>query len=200
MTIKYEKTLRAISVVLSPTGIAIIVSGIFSFGFPLRASILDPVWVFILGTIFIGFLPISAVIYERSKGNVSLEVPNQEERTYFLVLAVFFYGIGAVIFYLIQCMIMFVISAAYITVTSTVTAVNSRTKVSVHAAGAAGPLTAIVMVYGIWTLFVYSIVVLVVWVRLELKAHTSSELLTGTIIGIIMTVLTLLLLLPLWSV
>lgn len=199
MTIRYEKTLRAISVVLSPTGIAIMVSGVFSFGSPIGVGTLGPIWVFILGTVFIGFLPISAVILERSKGNVSLEVPDQEERTRFLVLAVFFYGIGAVIFYLIQCLIMFVISMAYVAVTSTVTAVNSRTKVSVHAAGAAGPLTTIVIVYGMWTVFVYSIVLLVVLVRLKLKAHTPNELLMGTVIGIIVTGLTLLLLLPLWS-
>lgn len=199
MTIRHEKTLRAISVVLSPTGIAIMVSGVFSFGSPIGVGTLGPIWVFILGTIFIGFLPISAVILERSKGNVSLEVPDQEERTRFLVLAVFFYGIGAVIFYLIQCLIMFVISMAYVAVTSTVTAVNSRTKVSIHAAGAAGPLTAIVIVYGMWTVFVYSIVLLVVLVRLKLKAHTPNELMMGTVIGIIVTGLTLLLLLPLWS-
>ncbi|MFX0068061.1 MAG: hypothetical protein ACFFC5_04335 [Promethearchaeota archaeon] len=200
MAVKYEKTLKAVSVILSPTGIAMLVSGIFSYGSPIGVGILNPIYVFVLGALLIGFFPIGAVIYERSKGKVSLEVPKQEERTHFLVLAIFFYVIGALVFYVVQCMIMVVISAAYVTVTSTITAVNFKTKVSVHAAGAAGPLTAVVIIYGIRTAFVYSFVALVVWIRLKLRAHTPEELLMGTMIGVLITGFTLLALLPLWSI
>ncbi|MFX0097566.1 MAG: hypothetical protein ACFE7E_07385 [Candidatus Hodarchaeota archaeon] len=199
MTVDYDKMLKAISVILSPTGIAIVISGIFSFGSPIGVGIFNPIYIFILGILLIGLFPIGAVVYERSKGKVSLEVPNKKERTHFLVLAIFFYVIGALVFYIVQCMIMVVICAAYITVTSTITAVNFKTKVSVHAAGAAGPLTAVVIIYGIWTVFVYSFVALVVWIRLKLGAHTPKELLAGTMIGIIITGLTLFTLLPVWS-
>jgi membrane-associated phospholipid phosphatase len=97
------------------------------------------------------------------------------------------YLIGSLIFFYGKSTTMYAISLSYVFVTLGVTLINLKWKISVHAAGISGPSTALVCVFGLAALPVVALIVLVVWARIKLKAHTPWQSIAGAIVGILIT-------------
>ncbi len=75
----------------------------------------------------------------------------------------------------------------YATNTLAVTAINTKWKISAHAVGASGPLTSLAITFGWEVLPLFVLMLVVAWARIELKAHTRSQVTAGALLGILLT-------------
>ena len=65
--------------------------------------------------------------------------------------------------------------------------ITFKWKISIHASGLTGPVTAIVYFLGSTMLPLFLVVIPIAWARLELKAHTIMQITAGAIITTIIT-------------
>ena len=65
--------------------------------------------------------------------------------------------------------------------------ISLKWKISVHAWGITGPLTSLIFQFGLLLSPIWLLVVPVGWARLEMKAHTLSQILAGAMIAIPLT-------------
>jgi membrane-associated phospholipid phosphatase len=56
-------------------------------------------------------------------------------------------------------------------------------KISVHTAVAAGTVVVLSLVFGPWLLFLWAVVALIAWSRVELRDHTVGQVLGGMPFG-----------------
>jgi len=67
------------------------------------------------------------------------------------------------------------------------TLISLKWKISVHAWGITGPLTSLIFQFGLLLSPIWLLVVPVGWARLEMKAHSLSQILAGAMIAIPLT-------------
>jgi membrane-associated phospholipid phosphatase len=65
--------------------------------------------------------------------------------------------------------------------------ISLKWKISIHASGIAGPLTALVFSLGVIAVTFLLLVVPVAWARLTLKAHTPMQVIVGALLTILIT-------------
>jgi len=182
-----KKIANIISVILSPIGIALYSTIIFSFFptvYPKNYSFLISVT---LGILFLCIFPIIGILYLYLRRRIDLWISDQKTRTPLYITAITAYIIGAIIFYFIDYEVMFVLTMAYVFVTFVVMLANLFTKVSSHTAGVVGPITALTYVYGIVILPLFVLIPFTIWARYKLKAHNFLQLISGAIIAVIVT-------------
>ncbi len=149
--------------------------------------ILNPITNLFICLILMVALPIVPIVYRAWKGDIDLDVSEQELRTPYFFFAILCYITAYLTYWMLQCDVMRVLSAAYITVTTTVMLVTRWSKVSVHGAGTSGPGTALIILYGLPATLVILIWIAVVWSRTYLKQHTLLQSITGIFLAIIVT-------------
>ncbi len=140
--------------------------------------------------IFLGVAPIVAVLAGVVRGKVDVFVSRRSDRPLYFVPAVASHVIGGYAFMVLGDWLLAVFAFAYAAVTATVLALTFVEKVSVHAAGVAGPTTFMILAFGVAYSVLYVLVPTVGLARLCLKAHTARELILGTLIAVIVTALT----------
>jgi membrane-associated phospholipid phosphatase len=79
----------------------------------------------------------------------------------------------------------------YTTTTLATALINTKTKISVHIAGLAGPITFLVFFLGPIHMLWWLVVLPVAWSRLELNAHSPFQLILGFFIAVTVTMGTL---------
>ncbi len=177
------KMLEILSHILSPPAVAAVAAVIFSF---LSPNILLSA---ILGISFLAVTPSLPFLYILKKRLTGMDIRSRRTRASALAAAAASYAASSAVFYYLGYHAMFAISLAYLFVAVAV-AINSLFwKISIHAAGIAGPTTALVYVFGIGALPLYLLTLLTVFVRFRLKAHTLPQLIGGTAVAIIVTLL-----------
>jgi hypothetical protein len=186
---KTEFLADIISKLFSPISIALMVTLIFSIFSPIGLGSIGLIESIIIGILFIPLFPLLFIIYFYTKGKVDIYVSDRETRTLLYLFAICGYIISSIIFYFTDTKIMFILSIAYISVTTTVMFSNLFTKVSSHTAGISGPLTALIYVYGVKLLPLYVLILIVMWARIRMNAHTYIQLIEGVIISITVTYL-----------
>ena len=185
-----------LSYLFSPTVFAFYVLIILFLFPPLSSPGNNQLLIIIMAVLLLCVFPIIAILYYFKKGRVDIWVSNQKQRTPFYLAAITGYVLASIFFYLQQETTLFVLSVAYVGVTTAVTLGNFITKVSSHSAGVAGPIAALMYVYGAPALLFFLFLPLVFWSRLKLNAHTFTQLTLGVIIGISVTVFVYVLLFP----
>jgi membrane-associated phospholipid phosphatase len=65
--------------------------------------------------------------------------------------------------------------------------ITFKYKISIHASGITGPVTALVYIIGITMIPLFLTVLPVAWARVELKAHTKMQVTTGAILTTLLT-------------
>jgi membrane-associated phospholipid phosphatase len=65
--------------------------------------------------------------------------------------------------------------------------ITLRWKISIHAAGIAGPTTGLIYGIGVWAAVFFTLLVPVGWARVRLKAHTPLQMLAGGLVTIAAT-------------
>ena len=164
---------------------------IISFTSPIGlGDVLTPISALLICIAFMVIAPIIPIIYEAWKGNVDLDVSEQEMRSKFFVFAIFCYLVATFSYFILDCHILMVLSIAYVTVTMGVMLATHWTKVSVHCAGVGGPGTALIICYGSVALVVVPVWLMVIWSRPILQQHTLSQSILGVIIAVLITICT----------
>ncbi len=147
----------------------------------------------VLGIIFLCVLSVLLVVIECVRGRIDISVTDVRLRPRFFVPAVISYACGSIVFDLYGNIVLSLLSLAYATVTTVFLLASFKTKVSVHMGGLAGPITFLVVSLGSKYCLLYLLLIPVFWSRKELKAHTTTQLIAGTLIAVIVTILTVLL-------
>lgn len=190
---KYHKIADLISYFLSPVSIAFYVILILTFSLTKTNNTSEHILLLSTAIFFLCMTPAIGVLIYTKKGVIDIWVSDRKTRTPFYIIAIIGYIVGLVIFYLINQHEFFVFTLAYLLVTIVLTLLNLKTKMSSHAAGLTGPLTAILYLFGIHALPLFLFLPLLIWARLKLNAHSRAQLLGGSIIGVIVTYSTYLL-------
>jgi len=169
---------------------------------PFMAAIVFPILYFyaeseviraITGTfvcwIYVVILPVLYVVHlEKVKQVSHRHIPIKEQRTRPFLVAVVSYIVGLIILLVLKApFVVWGLLVCYITNTLVITAINLYWKISAHALGVAGALAGAHYAFGIIVLPLYLIIPIVCWARFRLHAHTLSQLLAGSILGLGLT-------------
>ncbi len=142
----------------------------------------------IISAFFAGIMPIIIGSLWSKRKNIEKDIPVKEDRFYPLLLVILSYFIGVGVLYLIAApALTTVLMVCYLVNTSVVFLINLHWKISIHAMGIAGPLTALIYLFG-WSGLILTLLVPVVgWSRVYLKRHTPWQVIIGTILGFVLT-------------
>ena len=174
-----------VSKFVSPPIVAIVAAVCFSLWSPIGLGLLQPSSSILICFSLLAFFPFLPVLYFYRKNVVDLDISKKEMRTPFFVIAAAFYSIAAIIFFVTNTTILFSLAASYAFVTIILLLVNMFWKVSVHSAGVAGPIFALVFVFGFMALPLSLMIILVSWSRIKLKKHTFTQTFVGSLIPIV---------------
>jgi len=187
-----DKLARVISTLFVPPSFTLIIFVLFAFHLE---TVQSKIVVTILVAALFGFIaPIILFISFRKKGLiVDLDASLKEERTIPMTISLSFFVIGLIILIIFK---VHIISIAfwfcYISNTFITILINKHWKISAHTMGAAGPLAAILFVFGPIALLFTIIPILVGWSRIQLKCHTLAQVLGGGVFAFLSTYLQIL--------
>ncbi len=182
-----EKLARIISSLLQPTFVAAFLYGVISFSFVQPASAAFLYW--LAGLLFATFLPTLLVIKLAQKGRVSdPDLPDHRERFIPYLLITALYAAGFVALYLLKApRPLLGITACYIGVTIAGAFISLFWKISMHLAGVAGPVTALVYYLNPYWALLYALLFILGWARLYLRKHNLYQILAGSAFSALMT-------------
>ena len=104
------------------------------------------------------------------------------------------YPIGFVVLKLVQAPAIFeAIMLTYVIVVLALILVNLFFKASGHAAGVAGPVSALIYFYGLIATPLIALIPLTMWARVRAKGHTFSQTIIGALLSAAVTVIVLVL-------
>ncbi len=175
---------RAISTILSSPSVtaAVVVTLAVANPFGQQASLAT--WQTIAtGFTMLSIAPIAAVLYLHWRRRLDIDVSDRRKRPIFFLPALLAYFASAAVFASVGPRTMYLISVAYFLVGLTHLGITMIWKISLHAAGLAGPITALVLTYGIWLIPLYALVVPLIWARMKLGAHTFSQAAAGAVMS-----------------
>lgn len=144
--------------------------------------------------IFAGILPILLVLFllkKRSNGKkIDMDIPERTDRHYPLILVILSYIVGTIVLYALNApAITTVLMFCYFSNTLILFLINLYWKISIHAMGVAGPITALIYVFGPFGAIFGLILPLVMWSRIYLKKHTIFQVIMGALLGLVSTAL-----------
>ena len=139
--------------------------------------------------LFAAILPIVAVLVWSIKfKKVDVDVPEKEDRNYPLIIVIVTYFIGSIILYILNApLLTTLLMFCYCSNTLVVFFINFFWKISIHSMGVAGPTTALIFAFGPIGSILGLIIPIVMWSRVYLKRHTMSQVITGALLGFMLT-------------
>jgi len=137
--------------------------------------------------ITISFLPFIFVYIDMVRGKTDIFVSKREERRKYYILTLFSYIMGVLSLNLIGISAYNILFYAYFIVGLMLFIQNIKYKISIHAAGIAGPTTLLVAEYDSFYWLLYLVLIPVIWSRLKMKAHSKYQIISGALTSVIMT-------------
>lgn len=174
-----------VSLVLNPAVIAA-----FTFAILLHTPQRIQTFLLLAICIIFGTLVPFVMMYQLSKmGLISdFYVSEKEERTKPFAGAITSYIVGSVALLLFRApVIVTALMLCYAGNTAVMMLITLRWKISVHASGIAGPVTALVYALGMWTAVFFIVLIPVGWARIRVGAHTPTQILAGVLVTIAST-------------
>lgn len=152
----------------------------------------------IISIIFGALIPISTSLILIKKMHTDLDITDRTKRTVPLIFAICSYMLGFLMLLWYGAPdIVSVLMLIYGTNTLLILIINFYWKISIHAMGIAGPTAAFIFTFGPLGIIVGLIIPLVMWSRLKLKKHTPSQVIAGSLLGLLSTWIQLSYLVPL---
>ncbi len=184
-----QKIHTFVSVILSPILIAFYLVVFLSLFSPVGLGSMGTMASVIAGTVFLVAIP-AATVFFTSNSLTGWNFYSKEKRTRPYILSIASYLAGSAVFLYFGNQIMFFASFTYFMVTLFMMLVNFRCKISIHVAGVAGPVTALVYLFGSRFALLYLLVLPVAYSRYRLKSHSSFQLVLGAVVAVFITGLT----------
>lgn len=137
-------------------------------------------------------IPLLPIVIDTRKGVIDVFVTEREKRPKYYLVSILSYTIGIAYAMLRNYRVYAVLALSYFVSAAALAVVTTiaRWKISVHTAGISGPTTALVLTSGPDYILLYLLLIPVVWARLEMKAHTTAQLVAGAMLAFVTTVLT----------
>jgi membrane-associated phospholipid phosphatase len=133
--------------------------------------------------------PMLHVILMKKRGDtISLDIPEREKRIYPFLLSILIYVIALGILLLIQSpRPILILMWAYVFNTTIATIVTRYWKISIHGMALGGPVAALGIVVSPSFYWLTPSALLILFSRVKLKAHTPTQVITGFILGFLLT-------------
>lgn len=165
---------------------------VFAFWYIYKEMMLHNLWShFYMPSFFSGILPLVSLYYLRHIGVIGdLMVNERDERLipFACVFGSYLLGTGFLwVFNAPSTMVALMVS--YVVTSLVMMVITLRWKISIHAAGVAGPSMFLVLKYNLvlWPFLIATL--LVCWSRWRLKVHTIEQVLAGATLSVIVTTL-----------
>lgn len=182
------KTAETFSKTLTPFAVAAIISVVFSWFSPVGIGrVMSPFSSALIGILTLCVFPLVPVLYSASIGRTDLGVSDVTKRVPLYGVGLIGYAIAVVTFRVLDNKLMFVMALAYLCVSLAMCVITLVWKTSAHTAGVAGPVTALVFVFGAGAVPLYALSVFMIWCRVRVHAHTLSQALAGMVVAVAIT-------------
>jgi membrane-associated phospholipid phosphatase len=141
--------------------------------------------------LFISIAPMLFIFWLYATDRVSdLDMSIRSERERVFLAFVIFYALGAIDLWLIRApAIMTASMAAFAASALVVQWITRYWKISTHALGVTAPLVALTVLFGSRPVPFYVLIPLVGWSRVYLRAHTVLQVIAGTLLAVVSTLI-----------
>src|SRR5512143_2715749 len=144
--------------------------------------------------VFLTVIPALSLLFYIPRRSEPWASTEKRQRVMSFVFMAVSYPIGFVILKIIQAPVIFeAIMLTYVVVVLALILVNLFFKASGHAAGVAGPVSALIYFYGLIATPLIALIPLTMWARVRAKGHTLSQTVIGALLSAAVTVIVLLL-------
>lgn len=134
--------------------------------------------------IFLTVIPALSLLFYIPRRNEPWSSTEKRQRVMSFVFMAVSYPIGFVILKIIQVPTIFeAIMLTYVVVVLALILVNLFFKASGHAAGVAGPVSALIYFYGFIATPLIALIPLTMWARVRSKGHTLSQTIIGSLLS-----------------
>jgi len=143
---------------------------------------------------FLTVIPALSLLFYIPRRNELWASTERRQRVMSFVFMAVSYPVGFVVLKTVQAPPIFeAIMLTYVIVVLALIAVNLFFKASGHAAGVAGPVTALIYFYGLIAAPLIALIPLTMWARVKARGHTLSQTVVGALLSAGVTMLVLLL-------
>ena len=149
----------------------------------------NPLQLITITTFFGSILPLSSTYYLVRKGIIpDIYASDRATRTepFLWAMASYLMGVTALM-YLNAPFVVTALMACYFVNTIVMLVITLYWKISIHAVGVTGPITALVFQLGARMLPFFLLMLPVAWARIELKAHNRLQVAVGAILSTFLT-------------
>ena len=142
--------------------------------------------------IFLTIIPALSLLFYIPRRNEPWASTERRQRVMSFVFMAVSYPVGFVILKTVQAPSIFeAIMLTYVIVVLALIGVNLFFKASGHAAGVAGPVTALIYFYGLIAAPLIALIPLTMWARVKARGHTLSQTVVGALLAAGVTMLVL---------
>ena len=149
----------------------------------------NPLQLIVITTFFGSVLPLSSTYYLVRKGIIpDIYASDRATRTepFLWAMASYLMGVTALMYFNAPFVIT-ALMACYFVNTIVMLIITMYWKISIHAVGVTGPVTALVFQLGARMLPFFLLMLPVAWARIELKAHNRLQVAAGAILSTFLT-------------
>jgi membrane-associated phospholipid phosphatase len=189
-------TLSILSRILTQLLNVPVISGLLLvyFYFRLPVDTLNRLSGFLWALVFVSIIPLLSVFFYIPGRNKDHEAVLHRQRVASFAMMAISYPVGWITLHLIHAPKIFeAMASVYTFVTIGLIFFNLllHYKASGHAAGVAGPVAAMMFIYGIWAAPLLLLLPLVSWTRVKAKGHSLGQTIVGGVLSFLITLLVL---------
>jgi len=140
---------------------------------------------------FVSVLPFIFILIDRLRGKIDIFVTKRKDRPKYYLLTLLSYQLGSLFSLITKAQPYILFYICYTVVGISLLIFNNLTKISVHAAGIAGPTTMMWFLFNSHYYILYLLLIPVAWSRIKLNAHTFIQIISGTLVAPIVTLISL---------
>ncbi len=191
MSQKLHRTYEIIGIVISQIVNTPFIAGaaITLFLFSLRPDVPQRLVGWGISLIFLTVVPALSLLFYIPRRNEAWASTEKRQRVMSCVFMAVSYPIGYALLQILHAPPIFeAIMLAYVMVVLGLILINIFFKASGHAAGVAGPVSALIYLYGLIATPLLALIPLTMWARVKAKGHTLSQTIVGTILSAAITI------------
>jgi membrane-associated phospholipid phosphatase len=149
----------------------------------------SPLLLIVITTFFGAILPLSSTYYLVRKGIIpDIYASDRATRKEPILWAMASYLVGVSVLLAVKApLVVTALMVCYFVNALVMLFITLRWKISIHAVGVTGPITALVYQLGMKMIPFFLLMLPVAWARLELKAHNLKQVIAGAILSTFLT-------------
>ena len=188
---KLQRTFEIVGIVLSHIVNTPFVAGaaITLLLFTLKPDVPQRLLGWGVSLVFLTIVPALSLLFYIPRRNEQWSSTEKRQRVMSFVFMAVSYPIGYAILKILHAPPIYeAVTLSYVMVVLGLILVNIFFKASGHAAGVAGPVSALIYLYGLIATPLIALIPLTMWARVKAKGHTLSQTVVGTILSAAITV------------